>query len=70
MKNYYATFGMGHDQQGYIQPIQAKDETEAHKLMFEKYGAKFAFVYSEKEFNEQLDEGYHIEKEYFPVIGS
>jgi len=69
MKNYFATFGMGHDQQGYIQPIQAKDENEAHKLMFSKYGPKFAFIYDEEQFQQELEDGFHTDKEHFkPLI--
>lgn len=68
MKSYYATFGMDHDQQGYIQPIAAANENEARKLMFSKYGPKFAFIYKEEQFQQELEDGFHTEKEHFPVI--
>lgn len=68
MKKFYGTFGLGHKEQGFIQPIIATDESEAHKLMFEKYGPKFAFIYDEGEFAKELEDGFHVGKKYFEPL--
>lgn len=49
MKTYYHTFGIGHPQAGRVQPIVADNATEALRAMFKKYGNRWAFQYTEKQ---------------------
>lgn len=49
MQTYYHTFGLGHPQAGRVQPIVAENATEALRAMFKKYGNRWAFQYTQKE---------------------
>ena len=55
MKQFIGTFGLGHEHADKFQPILASSKQEAHELMFEKYGNKYAFIY---------------ERELFEMMGS
>ncbi len=46
---WYFTFGIGQPYAGFCQPIQAKSCEEAREKMFEKYGDKWSFQYSQEE---------------------
>ena len=60
MKNYYFTFGSGHHDihgrslMGYYVKIEAEDSMTARILMFDCFGAKWAFQYSEEKFLSQI----------------
>lgn len=50
-KWYYFTFGYGQPYEGYYVKIKG-DYGAARQKMFEKYGTKWAFQYSEEEWRE------------------
>lgn len=48
MELFIGTFGLSHELHNKVQPIQAPDWKEAVKLMNEKHGSNWAFMYNEK----------------------
>lgn len=44
---FYATFGVDHPFNHYIQPIEAPDEEKARALMFSVYGERWCTTYPE-----------------------
>lgn len=52
MKTWYFTFRSSQENAGYCQPIQANSCGEARQKMFDVYGEKWAFQYSEEKWNE------------------
>ena len=71
LKKFYFTFGCGQDNAGYCQPIYAKDYETARKRMFGIHGAKWAFQYTEEQWEENKARAiqcfYSIEKEMTPI---
>lgn len=61
MENYYFTFGSGHHDthgrslMGYYVKIHAIDYVFARKIMFEHFGEKWSFQYTEDKFTEQIE---------------
>lgn len=54
---HYFSFGMGHVYAGHVQPILAKSEEHAHIVMFRLHGNKWAFHYTEQEWNAAKERG-------------
>lgn len=52
MQTFYHTFGLGHTYSGKVQPIIAENNTDALRAMFKKYGNRWAFQYTEKQWME------------------
>ena len=48
-ETFYFTFGYGHKQEGYYQPIKVPNRGLANKRMFLVYGTKWSFDYTENE---------------------
>jgi len=66
-EKYYFTFGSGQKHEGYCQPIFG-DYWSARQKMIETYGNKWAFQYSQEEWNDMKKEPgrmflYPLEKE-------
>lgn len=57
MKNFYFTFGNGHEQSGYFQLISASTSAAATKIMHYYYGKNWSCGYTEEDFKEALSEG-------------
>jgi len=54
LKKYYFTFGFGQVHENCFHVVTAKGYGEARDRMFEKFGKKWAFQYSEKQwYNEK-----------------
>lgn len=51
MPTFYFTFGQAHQLSGRVQPIIAPTYEQAEELMFQKYGANWAFGYFKDEFD-------------------
>lgn len=51
MQTYYHTFGIGHSHAHNVQPIIAENSTDALRAMFKKYGNRWAFQYTEKQWH-------------------
>jgi hypothetical protein len=69
MKHYF-TFGCGQENEGYVQPIIASSYGKAREKMVEMHGARWAFQYSEEQWNEMLADKnrcFELEKE-LPTI--
>lgn len=49
IKKFIFTFGCGQENAGYYQEIYAKNSDEAREKMFEMYGDKWAFQYTEED---------------------
>lgn len=64
----YFTFGIGHEFAGHVQPIKADSPEAARQKMFEVYGKKWAFQYSEDEYLKARQEGYARETLLEPII--
>lgn len=60
MENFYFTFGSGHHDihgrslMGYYVKIEAKNYSDARRIMFEYFGEKWSFQYMEDKFQEQI----------------
>lgn len=52
MEKHYFTFGIGQVNQGHYVIIEADDPETASKEMFKRFGRKWAFQYTEKEWVE------------------
>lgn len=52
LKKFIFTFGSSHHNAKLCQPIYAKDYESARQKMFDIYGDKWAFQYSEEEWDE------------------
>jgi acid phosphatase class B len=50
-QKFYFTFGRDQQYEGYCQPIVAKDYDTARAKMISMYGAKWAFQYTESQWN-------------------
>lgn len=61
-QNWYFTFGSGQDNEGKCYMIKGTFDS-ARKKMFERFGSKWSFQYSQESYNTMLLQGY-----YFPVI--
>ena len=48
-QTFYFTFGYGQVNFGYYQPIKAESRHKAHEKMFELYGTKWSFMYTDKD---------------------
>lgn len=55
MKEYIFTFGWGQRNEGYAQPIFAKDKKTAVEKMVELHGYSWAFVYTREQWEENYD---------------
>lgn len=72
-KVYYFTFGDGQENGGHVQPIFAKNMTQARAKMFEVYGDAWSFSYTAEEWEkgkQQMVErglGFFIETEMTPI---
>ena len=54
MEIYYFTFGFGQQYPNCFTKIEAEDYSKAREAMVDKFGLKWAFQYSEKQwFNEE-----------------
>lgn len=62
MHTFYHTFGLGHEHQGKVQPIIARNAVDAYRAMLEKYGDKWAFQYTEEEWEANRKAGLAKEK--------
>lgn len=51
MQTYYHTFGIGHPNAQKVQLIIAENNTDALRAMFKKYGNRWAFQYTEKQWH-------------------
>lgn len=60
MNNYYFTFGINQPLQNYFQQIVAENMVQAEKKMFEEWGAKWGFGYTQEEFTEAVKKGHLI----------
>lgn len=58
MLKYYASFGLGHENEGKVQPIFAENDIEARMKMIKKHGDKWAFLYSKEQFEQSKKEGF------------
>ena len=75
MNVYYFTFGCGQKHHGEVQPIYANNMMVARNKMFELFGDKWAFSYTEEQWNQWKKElelrliplPYHLERERQPV---
>ena len=60
MENFYFTFGSGHHDihgrslMGYYVKIEAKNYSDARRIMFEHFGEKWSFQYTEDKFQDQI----------------
>lgn len=57
MNKYYFTFGSGQVNEGFCQPIIAKDMIIARQKMHDLYGQEWAFCYTEEQWAEPLPYG-------------
>ena len=55
MERYFFTFGFGSEDKDKYFVIDAIDYIEARRIMFERFGTKWAFQYSEQEFDGQAE---------------
>src|SRR5690625_1355350 len=55
---HYFTFGVGHTFAGHVQPILAANAEQAQKVMFHTYGDKWAFHYTENEWQNSKINGF------------
>lgn len=68
MPKYIFTFGSGQENAGRCQPIVATNEIQARQRMFEVYGNKWAFMYTEEEWNKSVADGTGIERPLMSII--
>lgn len=61
MPNFYGTFGQGKAFSLHYVEIEAANEEQARKFMFEHYGANFMTVYTEEGFANQPEQ-YGLER--------
>lgn len=64
----YFTFGVGQELAGHVQPIKAESAEAARAKMFEVYGKKWAFQYSEEAYLKARLEGFANETLLEPII--
>lgn len=57
LKIYYFTFGLGHLYAGHVQPIAATSPLHALQAMVFTYGKKWAFKYTEEQWDKSKKEG-------------
>lgn len=70
MGKWFFTFGMGQTLQGHCQPIYAQSYGHAREKMVEVYGGRWAFQYSEKEWEDSKtnpNRFWPMEKELEPI---
>lgn len=58
MTKYIFTFGLGGPNAHVYQPVSASGWEEARKAMLDKHGTKWAFQYTEEEFEDGRGRGY------------
>ena len=68
LKLFYCTFGCGQKNEGYVQPVYAKNSADANLIMFELYGDQWCWAYPENEFKK--DSMLFIYKEKSPVYST
>lgn len=61
-ETFYFTFGVGQKLGGHCQPIQAENYEKARQRMFDIYGNKWAFQYTEEQWIKATTEGFANEK--------
>lgn len=54
MNTFYGTFGQQHTLRNRYVQFDAEDTQDAHGIMFEHYGSKWAFVYPEAQYDEAI----------------
>jgi len=73
MKKFYFTFGSGQKFGGYCQPIVAESWVVAREIMFDNFGADWAFQYSEEEWiriQNDKNRRWEIERELATIGGA
>lgn len=64
----YCTFGNGTQLNEYYQPVYAKSDEQAYRLMIDRWGRNFAFSYSAREFGESMKKGRFLTLKPLPII--
>src|SRR5690625_989376 len=59
---HYFTFGLGHTFAGHVQPILDENYKQAQKVIMHTYGDKWAFHYTEDEWESSKMRGFAKEK--------
>jgi hypothetical protein len=67
-KMFYFTFGFGQENQGKYQPILASSSYNAREKMFEMYGDKWCFEYSEQEWKTSNCEYWYPKEVALPLV--
>lgn len=62
MELHYFTFGLGHTFANHVQPILAPNEQIAINKMFNTYGNKWAFHYTEEQWFKSMMQGFGKEQ--------
>ena len=56
METFYATFGFNQTLGSCYVKFMAEDLKQANEIMYEKYGQLWAFIYSEKDFKQAIEQ--------------
>lgn len=66
MKCYIATFGAGHNHEGYYLEIICNSYEEAYKFMENRYGRRYCTIYTKEFWDKQVEKfntlGYELEQ--------
>lgn len=66
MNKHYFTIAIGYPEK--VQVIEAESPERAEQIMFARFGKYWAFQYTEKEWQQALDDGFFKNVHYLPVI--